>query len=59
MKPLTLRELTPEEFETIKRWRHARTASAGLRERATIIGLAAESLHAPAIAAQMHGMTRP
>jgi transposase len=31
----------------------ARTVSAGLRQRATIVGLAADGLHAPAIAAQM------
>lgn len=54
MKPLSLRELKPEERKTIARWQHARTISAGLRERATIIGLAADSLHALAIAVQVH-----
>lgn len=53
MKPLSLRELTQEERKTIGRWRSARTVSAGLRQRATIIGLAADGLHAPAIAAQV------
>ena len=53
MKLLSLRELTPEERKTIGRWQHARTVSAGLRQRATIIGLAADGLHAPAIAAQV------
>jgi transposase len=53
MKPLSVRELTQEEHKTIRRWQHARTVSAGLRQRATIIGLAADGLHAPAIAAQV------
>jgi transposase len=53
MKPLSLRELTQEERKTIARWQHARTVSAGLRQRATIIGLASDGLHAPAIAAQV------
>lgn len=53
MKALNLRELTGEEGKTIARWRQARTVSAGLRQRATIIGLAADGLHAPAIAAQV------
>jgi transposase len=53
MKPLSLRELTPEERKTIEGWQHARTVSAGLRERATIIGVASDGLHAPAIAAQV------
>ncbi|HET8845267.1 MAG TPA: helix-turn-helix domain-containing protein [Ktedonobacteraceae bacterium] len=53
MKPLNLRELTQEEGKIIARWRHARTVSAGLRQRATIIGLAADGLHAPAIAEQV------
>lgn len=53
MKALTLRELTPEERKIITRWQHARTVSAGLRQRATIIALAAEGVHAPAIAEQV------
>lgn len=54
MKPLKLRERTPEERKILDRWRHARTVSAGLRQRATIIALASEGVHAPAIAAQTH-----
>jgi transposase len=54
MKPLGLRELTSEERKTIARWRYARTVSAGLRERATIIALAADGWHAPAIAVEIH-----
>lgn len=54
MKPLNLREMTPEEHKTIERWRHARTISAGLRQRATIIALADEEVRAPAIAPQVH-----
>ena len=54
VKPLSMRELAQEERKTIARWQHARTVSAGLRQRATIIGLAADGLHAPAIAAQVH-----
>lgn len=50
-KPLSLRELSQEERKTIERWQHARTVSAGLRQRATIIKLAADGHHAPAIAA--------
>ena len=53
-KPLSLRELTQEERQTIDRWQHARTVSAGLRQRASIIGLAADGQRPPAIAAQMH-----
>lgn len=51
VKPLSMRELTQEERKTIERGPHARTVSAGLRQRATIIGLAADGQHAPAIAA--------
>ncbi len=54
MRPLNLREMTPEEHKTIERWRHAQTVSAGLRQRATIIALADEGVHAPAIAPQVH-----
>jgi transposase len=52
--PLSLRELTQEERKTVDRWQHARTVSAGWRQRFSILGLAADGQHAPAIAAQMH-----
>lgn len=51
--PLSLRALTQEEHQTLTRWQSARTISAGQRQRATIIALAFEGLHAPAIAAQV------
>lgn len=47
---LRLREMTPDEIETISRLRQSRTASARLVERARMIGLPRQGLSAPAIA---------
>jgi transposase len=47
---LRLREMTPDEIETISRLRQSRTAPARLVERARMIGLAQQGLSAPAIA---------
>jgi Homeodomain-like domain len=47
---LHLREMTPDEIESISRLRQSRTAPARLVERAQMIGLARQGLTAPAIA---------
>jgi Homeodomain-like domain len=47
---LQLRQLSPEEQETIEKFAHSRTASARLVERARIIQLAHQGRRVPAIA---------
>jgi transposase len=46
---LHLREMTPDEIESISRLRQSRTAPARLVERAQMIGLARQGLTAPTI----------
>jgi len=50
---LKLRQLSPEEQETIEKYAHSRTASARLVERARIIRLAHQGHREPAIAQQL------
>jgi transposase len=50
---LKLRQLSPEEQETIEKYAHSRTASARLVERARIIRLAHQGHRVPAIAQQL------
>jgi transposase len=50
---LRVRELTPEEQESVRRLAHSRTEPARLVERARIIWLASEGRRVPAIAAAL------
>jgi transposase len=50
---LKLRQLSPEEQETIEKYAHSRTASARLVERARLIRLAYQGQRVPAIAQQL------
>lgn len=50
---LKLRELSPEELESIEKLAHSRTASARLVERARILLLAHQGSRVPAIAQQL------
>lgn len=52
-KLLTVRELTDEEAQAVKRLAHSRTAAARLVERARVIWLSSQGWRVPAIAAEV------